>query len=40
MVKQAQEGRSLAHVAGQLYQMDVRKEVMGPVMEVLTALEQ
>ncbi len=40
VVKQAQEGRSLAHVAGQLYQMDVRKEVMGPVMEVLTALEQ
>ena len=39
VVRQAEEGTSLVYVMGQLQQMDVRREVIGPVMEILTACE-
>ena len=39
VVRQADEGGSLVYVVGQLQQMDVRREVIGPVIEILTAIE-
>lgn len=39
VVKQADEGRSLIYIAGELQQMDVRREIIGPVLEILTACE-
>lgn len=39
VARQADEGRSLVYVVSQLQQMDVRREVIGPVLEILTAFE-
>ena len=38
VVRQLEEGKSLVHVLGRLEQMDVPREVTGPVFEILTAL--
>lgn len=39
IVRQAEEGKNMVYILSQLQQMEVRREVIGPVFEILTACE-